>query len=95
MTSEPRPKPIEDQVVDGNAAAGLLAAAFGAEMTDRLGKCAHCGAVNRVAALRAYVRAPGTVLRCPICEGVVIRLVETDAAVLVDTRGLAYVRRDR
>jgi hypothetical protein len=91
MTDEPRPRPIEDHVLDGNAVAGLLEAAFGVEMTERHGQCAHCGARNRLGSLRAYTRAPGTVLRCPICEGVVLRIVETDRAVLVDLRGASYV----
>jgi hypothetical protein len=85
----------DDHVLDGNAVAGQLAAAFGSEMTDRAGRCAHCGTVNLVGTLRAYVRGPGTVLRCPVCEGVVIRIVETNTEVLLDTRGVAYLRLPR
>ena len=67
----------EDAVLDGNAVAGVLAAAFGVEMTDVPGECAHCATVSVLATLRAYSRAPGIVLRCPVCSGVVIRIVET------------------
>jgi hypothetical protein len=88
-------RPVDEQRLDGNAVAGQLAVAFGGEMTDRLGRCAHCGTVNAVGALHAYVRAPGTVLRCPVCEGVVIRVVETDREILVDARGVAYLRLPR
>jgi phage FluMu protein Com len=73
--------------LDGNASAGPLAAAFGVDMTAVPGRCAHCGAVHMVAELRAYMRAHGTVLRCPVCDGVVLRIVETDEATYVDTRG--------
>ena len=83
------------EVLDGNALAGTLAAAFGADMTAVPGKCARCGAVNVVAELRAYVRAPGAVLRCPACDGVVLRIVETVEATYVDARGAAYLRFER
>ena len=92
MTDEPLKDPALDEVLDGNAAAGPLAAAFGADMTIVPGKCAHCGAVHVVAELRAYIRAPGTVLRCPICDGIILRIVETDEATYVDARGAAYLR---
>ena len=68
MTDDPGRDQAVDEVLDGNAAAGRLAAVFGADMTAVPGKCAHCGATHMVAELRAYLRAPGTVLRCPICD---------------------------
>lgn len=84
-----------DQMVDGNAIAGVLEAAFGIDMTAVPGRCAHCGAVNAVGALRAYVRGPGAVLRCPVCTRVVLRVVETGDATYVDARGAAYLRFER
>ncbi len=92
---EPAPDPVEEQVVDGNALGGTLAAAFGTDMTDVPGRCAHCGVVSVVGELRAYVRAPGSVLRCPACGGVVLRVVETVEATYVDARGAAYLRFER
>jgi stage V sporulation protein SpoVS len=86
---------IADAVLDGNAVAGVLAAAFGTEMTAVPGECAHCSAVNVLASMRAYVRAPGTVLRCPACDGVVVRIVQTPTAILVDVRGAAWLRFNR
>lgn len=85
----------ESATLDGNAVAGVLAAAIGAEMTTVPGACAQCGTVSVVAELRAYVHAPGTVLRCPTCEGVVLRIVETPTATLVDARGAAWLRFER
>lgn len=87
--------PIDDAVLDGNAVAGALAAAFGVEMTDVPGACAHCGTVNVLASLRAYTRAPGTVLRCPACGGVVLRIVESPTSTLVDASGAAWLRFER
>jgi Family of unknown function (DUF6510) len=84
-----------DAVLDGNAGAGTLLAAFGVEMTAVPGACAHCGTVNVIAALRAYTRAPGIVLRCPACDGVVLRIVETPTATLVDAGGAAWLRFER
>ncbi len=79
----------------GTPRPGSSATAFGADMTVVPGKCAHCGAVHVIAELRAYVRAPGTVLRCPVCDGIILRIVETDEAIYVDARGAAYLRFDR
>ncbi len=95
MTEDPAREPTQDDVLDGNASAGPLATAFGTDMTAVPGKCAHCGAVRMVAELRAYMRAPGTVLRCPVCDGIILRIVETDDATYVDARGAAYLRFDR
>lgn len=95
MTDDPSRDDLPEGVVDGNAAAGSLAAAFGVEMTAIPGRCTHCGAVHAIAELRAYVRAPGTILRCPNCDGVILRIVETADATYVDARGAAYLRFER
>jgi hypothetical protein len=42
--------------------------------------------------LLAFTHAPGVVLRCPGCEQVVLRMVETDDAVHLDARGAACLR---
>ena len=52
-----------EMVLDGNAAAGLLASLFGEDVTVVPGRCDHCGTVSMIGAMRAYVRAPGTVVR--------------------------------
>jgi hypothetical protein len=71
------------EALDGNAIAGQLFEEFGREMTTASGACAHCGAVGQVAELRVYSRAPGSVVRCPSCGGVVM--------VIVSVRGTARV----
>ena len=95
MIEDPGDNSVLDDVLDGNASAGLLATAFGTDMTVVPGKCAHCGAVHVVAELRAYMRAPGMVLRCPACDGVILRIVQTDEATYIDARGAAYLRFER
>ncbi|MEA2147469.1 MAG: hypothetical protein QOG59_3056 [Solirubrobacteraceae bacterium] len=70
--------------LDGNAIAGLLFEHFGTEMTTHRGACAHCGVAAQIAELRIYMRAPGTVGRCPACGGVVIVLVRIRDALRID-----------
>jgi hypothetical protein len=65
--------------LDGNAIAGELFAAFGHEMTTVVGTCTSCGASSAIAELRVYVSGPGTVARCPGCEGVAIVLARGTA----------------
>jgi hypothetical protein len=82
-------------ILDGNAAAGLLEEIFAAEMTASLTECASCGRQGEIANLVAFTFSPGLVLRCPACENVVIRIVETPEAVYIDARGAAYIRIER
>jgi hypothetical protein len=74
------------QALDGNAIAGELFELFGVEMTTATGACAHCATTSRIAELRVYSRAPGTVVRCRSCGGVVI--------VLVAIRGITHIHLD-
>jgi len=82
-------------MLDGNAVAGLLQDVFGLEMTASPAECANCGQVNELGALLAFTRAPGAVLRCPACEEVVLRIVETPDAIYLDARGAAHIRLHR
>ena len=62
--------------LDGNAAAGALAEIFVAEMTVAVATCATCGDTRPIGELRAYLRAPGIVLRCATCDAAQVRLVQ-------------------
>ena len=75
--------------LDGNAIGGLLLDVFGVEMTTAKGVCASCGAERRVAELVVYVQAPGTVVRCRSCSGLLMVFVEVRGVTCVDLRGLA------
>jgi hypothetical protein len=86
-----REDPAVELTVDGSAAAGLLMSVFGAEMTGHAGQCAHCHTVSMVGTMRAYMRGPGVVLRCPACAEVVIRIAQTPRGTFVDARGAAYL----
>jgi Family of unknown function (DUF6510) len=60
---------------DGNAAAGMLAEVFGLEMTGAQSTCAHCGRTGPLGGMLLYGGVMGTVLRCPTCEQVQVRIV--------------------
>jgi hypothetical protein len=75
--------------LDGNAIAGLLHDVFGNEMTTAASACGHCGDERPVAELVAYVRAPGTVVRCRTCLSVLMVMVEVREVICVDLSGLA------
>lgn len=74
--------------LDGNAIAGTLIVVFGTEMTTATGTCADCGMHTLVGEFDVYLRAPGTVVRCRHCGGVVMVLVEAHGVMCVDLRGL-------
>lgn len=82
-------------MLDGNAAAGLLREVFAAEMTVSPARCANCGRVHTLGQLLAFGRPMGTVLRCPTCEEVMIRIVERPGDVWVDVRGVRYLKMER
>jgi hypothetical protein len=90
-----REDPAVELTVDGNAVGGLLASVFAADVTACPGQCAHCHTVSMVGTLRAYMRGPGVVLRCPACAEVVIRIVETPTTTLVDVSGATFLRFPR
>jgi hypothetical protein len=85
----------DELTVDGNAAAGTLFEIFGVEMTAAPTECASCGNEGEMGTLLAFIEGPGIVLRCPACENVVLRIVETPEAILLDARGAVYLRLAR
>jgi hypothetical protein len=80
--------------LDGNAAAGELSKIFAIDVTSAEGQCAHCGAKKRFAEARLYIRGPGLVARCCVCENVLLRLVSAGQRVFLDARGMRYLRLD-
>ena len=73
--------------VDGNAAAGAFAEVLGSDVTTATLTCAACGRVGVFAESHVYQRAPGIVVRCPGCDHVLARLVQTPTDVRLDLRG--------
>lgn len=81
--------------LDGNAVAGPLWEIFRVEIVAAIGRCKHCGAVNALGTAVVYADAPGIVVRCSSCEGVLLRLVETPTSYWLDVSGLSYLQIDR
>jgi hypothetical protein len=79
---------FDELTLDGNAAAGLLQEVFALEVTATMGTCAGCGATAAIGSLVAYVHAPGVVLRCRSCEGVMIRAVRAGGRCWIDLGGV-------
>lgn len=79
-------------MLDGNAVGGMLFQVFGAEMTATPAECGNCGAEHEMGALLAFTQAPGIVMRCPICESVMVRMVATSDTIYLDARGVAALR---
>ena len=76
------------EYVDGNALGGTLNELFGVEMTVATGVCGTCGRRGEVATLHVYMRAPGAVARCPSCQSVVMKIVQSDNRTWLDLSGL-------
>ena len=80
--------------LDGNAAAGELSRIFAMDVTAARGRCANCGAIKRFAEAHLYMQAPGLVARCPVCQHVLLRVVNVRQRVFLDVKGLAYICLD-
>jgi hypothetical protein len=80
---------------DGNALAGPLADVFVVELSASIATCAGCRRTDRVATLNLYGGGgPGLVARCPGCDTVLLRYVETPHGRWLDLRGTAALRFD-
>jgi Zn finger protein HypA/HybF involved in hydrogenase expression len=82
---------VHAMMLDGNAAAGILSEIFAVEMTNNWVECANCGRQGEIGTLLAFMQAPGVVLRCPTCEQVILRVVQSTEMIYLDLRGAAFV----
>jgi hypothetical protein len=86
---------MDRDALDGNAAAAALADLFVPDITVAFATCASCGAVARVAELRAYIQAPGIVLRCTKCGQVQLRMVRATDRAWLDLRGVSVLQLEQ
>ncbi len=77
----------EPMHVDGNAAAGAFSEVLGFDATTATLTCTGCERIRAFAETHVYHRAPGIVVRCPSCDHVLARLVQTPTDVWLDLRG--------
>ena len=78
--------------LDGNAAAGVLQEIFVHEMTMARAICASCGATNLVGGLAVYMHGPGTVIRCPGCDNVLMSVVHGGGRYWIEMQGIRNLR---
>jgi hypothetical protein len=74
--------------LDGNAAAGLLQEVFGFEATLMPRTCATCHGTAPLGAHHVYAHGPGTVMRCPTCQDLALRIVHAPDRIYVEVRGV-------
>lgn len=79
----------ETRRLDGNAAAGRLADVFVFDATTARTRCGACGMTAPLGVYLVYADAPGMVVRCPTCEAMVMRIVQTPGRTWLDMSGVA------
>jgi hypothetical protein len=77
--------------LDGNAAAGMLSEVFTLEATGARGRCDGCGTVAQLGEARAFVEAPGVVIRCRSCDCVLLVLVRGEERYWLAANGLTWL----
>jgi hypothetical protein len=87
-TRKPR---VDAQRVDGNAAAGNLSELFVPDLTAARARCAGCGVTRTIGVLLVYAHGMGTVMRCPGCDSVVMRIARTPTHVWLDATGATSI----
>jgi hypothetical protein len=78
--------------LDGNVLAGPLAGTWALDVTVATGRCAGCGDVAVLARAVVFDHPMGWVVRCRVCDDVLMVVVERPDGVLVAAQGLAWVR---
>lgn len=77
--------------LDGNAAAGILSEVFVPDVTTARATCANCGTIRLLGALLVYAHGMGTVMRCPSCDAVVLRVAHPRTQLWLDLTGARLV----
>ena len=54
--------------------------------------CTGCGATDAIGALAVYTHGMGTVVRCPSCDTVLIRVVQAKGRYWLDTQGVRVLQ---
>ena len=83
---------VSDLVLDGNAAAGCLREIFAADITIAQIQCEACSSARPVGSLRLYAVSMGAVLRCPNCDSLLMRAVNTPHGRWLEMSGTRCLR---
>ena len=79
--------------LDGNAAAGMLREIFVHDMSTAREACASCGRIAQIGSQHLYMSplSPGAVLRCQICQHVLMVLVHNEGGYRLGLNGLKWM----
>jgi hypothetical protein len=75
-------------MIDGNSAPDDI---FARDLTLAIATCASCGTTGPIATVAVY-EGMGTVLRCPSCESVLMRVAVAGGQTRLDMRGITLLR---
>jgi len=78
--------------LDGNVAGGVLQEIFPFEMTLVQSTCVGCDTTYMIGELAVYVHGMGTILRCPSCDTVLIRIAQAGGRKFLDMRGVRVMQ---
>jgi ribosomal protein S27E len=78
--------------LDGNVLGGVLAGVFAADITTAVGRCDACGRAGPLGAALVYPDGPGTVVRCPACGEILLRVARAGGRAWLDVRGLSSLQ---
>lgn len=81
--------------LDGNAAGGILQEIFPFDMTQAQVTCTGCGATGSIGTLAVYMHGMGTIIRCPFCDTVLIRVVQRKEHFWLDMQGVRVLQIGR
>ncbi|HEX8771953.1 MAG TPA: DUF6510 family protein [Pyrinomonadaceae bacterium] len=81
-----------DLRLDGNAAGGLLNEIFPFEMTTAEATCGGCGTTRPIGELMLYRHGMGTILRCYVCDTMLIRITHIHGFYRLDFSGMNCLR---
>jgi hypothetical protein len=82
---------VNVEELDGNAAAGILSEVFAVEVTGARGRCDSCGNIGELGDSRAFMEAPGVVIRCRTCESVLLVLVRGNSRHWLGLQGMTWL----
>jgi len=81
----------EEMRLDGNAVGGALRDLFAADVTGARVTCMGCGKIGPLGTLLQYGHTMGIVLRCPVCDMALLRIVREPGSLHVDMSGLSFM----
>lgn len=81
-----------DGKLDGNAAGGILQSIFAFEVTTLESICDRCAHTSMIGQTAVYPHGMGTVVRCPICDNMLMRVAEIRSQYWLDMRGTRCLR---